>query len=460
MFFGLRLASPVLFAQSNGTTSGAENNATDARVVALEKQVADQESQLQAMRAEIAALKPASSTASPDAGKAEAAIENSSSLVSGSPASGTPASSTLAASASDSFLASADLKRNTEFNALMDVYWSYNEHQPLSGRNSMRTFDNQTNQFALNLLEFGVKRTPDANSRFGYNLQLGFGNAMTFLNGANSGGPGFAEYLKEAYVSYDAPAGEGVQIDVGKFTPAISAEVMESQANWNYSRGLLYDYSVPYYLFGMRSRYNFGDKVSVSAYLVNGWNNIVDTYSSGKTVGLNATWTATRRLSISETLLTGRGATPLDIGTRMVTSTVAEYRLTSRFSLMGNAVYGSSQDFAGSGRAARWSGVAAYAKYHIGRDYAVAARYENYNDENGATTCGLCQGTLTPQRLQEGTLTLERSLRGHMIARAELRRDYSSAPVFFRAGTPIQTQATATAALMFTFGGRDKMAAY
>jgi hypothetical protein len=447
VFLGLRLASPVLLAQSS--TSGAENNGADARVVALEKQVAYQQAQLQALQAEIEALKPASSTTPVDVGKTEATAANPSTL-----------SSSTAADLSDSFLTGADLKRNTEFNALMDVYWAYNMHQPLSGLSSMRTFDNQTNQFALNLLEFGVKRTTDSSSRFGYNVQLGFGNAMTFLNGANSGGPGFAEYLKEGYVSYNAPAGEGLQIDVGKFTPAISAEVMESQANWNYSRGLLYDYSVPYYVFGMRSHYNFGDKVSMTAYVVNGWNNIVDTYSSGKTVGLSTTWTPTRRLLISETFLTGRGATPLDIGTRSVTSTVAEYRLTSRLSVMGNAVYGQSENFAGTGRTVRWSGVAGYAKYRILRNYSVAARYENYNDENGATTCTLCQTTLTPQRLQEGTLTLERSLLSHMIARAEYRRDFSTAPVFFRAGTPIHTQTTATVGLMFTFGGKEKIAAY
>jgi Putative beta-barrel porin-2, OmpL-like. bbp2 len=365
-----------------------------------------------------------------------------------------------AATGSEQLLTDSALIRTTKFDGLLDVYWSYYEHQPLSGISTMRTFDDQTNQFALNLLELEIKRTPDAANPFGYNFQLGFGNAMTFLNSQTSGGPGFAEFLKEGYVSYTAPAGTGLQVDVGKLTPAISSEVMESQADWNYSRGLLYDYGVPCYLFGVRSHYSFGRGVQVTAYLVNGWNNIVDTYSSGKTAGASVEWTATRRLSITENYLSGRGATPEDIGTRRLSSTVVEYRVTPRLSVMGNGVYGLSRDFAPTGRPAHWLGLAAYGRYRFSRDSFIAARYENYNDRDGATTCGLCQGILTPQRLQEGTLTVEKEFSGHLKARLEFRHDFSSAPVFFRAGTPIHTQNTVTAGLMFAFGDRGKTATY
>ena len=81
-----------------------------------------------------------------------------------------------------------------------------------------RFFDGGTNQFGLNMIELVVDKTPEVtNSRTGYHLALGFGQAMNAVNGSDHGGLGFDQYLKEAYFSYLAPVGKGLQVDVGKF---------------------------------------------------------------------------------------------------------------------------------------------------------------------------------------------------------------------------------------------------
>ena len=104
-----------------------------------------------------------------------------------------------------------------------------------------------TNQFALNLVELGVVKTPDATSRLGYNITLGFGDAMNIVNASD---PSFMQYLKEAYLIVLAPIGKGLQIDFGKFVTPAGAEVIESNANLNYSRSLLFNYAIPFYHFG------------------------------------------------------------------------------------------------------------------------------------------------------------------------------------------------------------------
>ena len=49
--------------------------------------------------------------------------------------------------------------------------------------------------------------------------------------------------------------------------------MIESKDNWNYSRGLLFSWAIPYYHTGLRATYAVNDKVSLAGFLVNGWNN-------------------------------------------------------------------------------------------------------------------------------------------------------------------------------------------
>src|SRR5258708_30516621 len=107
---------------------------------------------------------------------------------------------------------------------------------------------------------------------------------MNRVNGDDPGGLGFTQYLKEDYFSYLAPVGSGLQVDVGKFVTPMGAEVIESKDNWNYSRGLLFSYAIPYYHFGVRAKYTFNPKYNVTGFIVNGWNNVVDN-NTGKTYG-------------------------------------------------------------------------------------------------------------------------------------------------------------------------------
>jgi hypothetical protein len=188
----------------------------------------------------------------------------------------------------------------------VDTYYQYNSNTPSNLATSTSPFTPFHNQFGLNMVEFVVAKTPDTTNRTGYNLALGFGQAMNAVNAAEPrpGGLGFAQYLKEAYFSYLAPAGKGLQIDVGKFVTPAGAEVIESNANWNYTRSVLFYYAIPYFHFGARAKYTFNDKASLTGFLVNGWNNILDN-NSGKTGGFSLALTPTKKWGITENFLVG-----------------------------------------------------------------------------------------------------------------------------------------------------------
>ena len=338
--------------------------------------------------------------------------------------------------------ASLDLK------AFVDGYYNYNFNQPRPRVSSLRAFDGPSNQFALNLIELTLAKSPDAtNSRLGFNLTLGYGNAMNVVNSTDPGGLGFAQYLKEAYFSYLAPVGKGLLVDFGKFVTQHGAEVIESKDNWNYSRGLLFTYAIPFYHFGLRAKYAFSDKYQVTGYLVNGWNNIVDN-NTGKTFGVQVGWNPTKKLAVVQNYMLGPEQPANNQNLRQLTDTVVTYSPTTRLSLMLNYDYGRGDRIAGLPRPVWWSGVAGYARYAFSSRYAVATRYEYYDDHDGFTTGAV-------QHLNEFTGTFERLIAGHLITRLEFRRDISNQPSFLKGNLPVSGQNTMAGGLIFVFDSQE-----
>src|SRR5437016_3670498 len=177
-----------------------------------------------------------------------------------------------------------DFFRTVEISGFVDGYYGYNFNKPFNRRNQLRNFDFKNNEFGLNLAELVVERKASEDSRFGFRLDLDFGPATDWVHSAEPGGGGVYKNVQQAYVSFVSPVGKGLQIDVGKFVTWNGAEVIETKDNWNYSRGLLFAWAIPYYHAGVRATYTVNDKVTLMGALVNGWNNVVEN-NTGKTVG-------------------------------------------------------------------------------------------------------------------------------------------------------------------------------
>jgi hypothetical protein len=92
-------------------------------------------------------------------------------------------------------------------------------------------FDGTTNQFGLNLVELVLDKTPGpANSRTGYHGALVFGQATNAINASEpKGSLSFDQFVKEAYFSYLAPVGKGLQVEVGKFVTSSGPEVIKTK---------------------------------------------------------------------------------------------------------------------------------------------------------------------------------------------------------------------------------------
>jgi hypothetical protein len=324
---------------------------------------------------------------------------------------------------------------------------------PGTGLSGLRAFDSPYSQLSLNAVELILDKPADANnSRIGYHVAFGAGNAMNVVGSTEPGGLGYAQYLKEAYGSYLAPVGKGLQIDFGKFVTQHGAEVIESKDNWNYSRSLLFTYAIPFYHFGLRAKYVFNDKYNFTTYLVNGWNNIVDN-NTGKTLGLQFGWNPNKKVSFTQNYMVGPEEANNNKNIRQLWDTELSYAPTARLSFLLNFDYGRGDRFLTYANPVWWAGGAAYIRYQFNDSYALSTRYEYYNDPFGFTTFTNPSTNLlpTPAHINEVTETFERKIHGSFITRLEYRRDMASRPILFKGTTPVNYQDTLAAGLIYTF---------
>lgn len=395
----------------------------------------DMEAKLEALQGQIEALKAEVAETKRQMAEAKAAETAAPATEAAPAAAAAPAAPT---ENGKSFLGS------TKLTGHVDGFYNYNFNHPHSRVSDFRAFDSAANQFSLNLIKLQFEKTPDvSNSRLGYRLSFGYGDAMNVVNGTDPAGLGFSQYLYEAYFSYLAPVGpNGLMVDFGKFVTPHGAEVIDSHQNWNYSRGILFTYAIPFYHFGLRSTYAFNDKLSMTGFLVNGWNSVVDN-NTGKTVGVSFGIKPLSKVSLSTSYMAGPEQEDMNRGWRQLSDSLLTINATDKLTFMFNYDYGTER-FADLNAVTKWQGVASYVRYAFNDDYAVAARYEWYNDPEGFTT-GL------RQQLKGITGTFERRIAKKLVTRLEFRHDYSNEPVFTRGDQPHNKQTTVAAGLMYAF---------
>ena len=335
-----------------------------------------------------------------------------------------------------------DFLRRTEISGFVDVYYGYNFLTPDTRKaGPERTFDVQHNSISLNLAELSLEKKPTDDSRGGFRMDFDYGPTQDIVNATEPAGPHIFRNIGQAYLSYQAPLGKGLQIDVGKFVTPFGFEVIKTKDNWNYSRSLLFTLAIPFYHMGVRATYNVNDKVSLAGFLVNGWNNVLDN-NTAKSVGGQITVKPFSALAVTETYMGGPEQPNNNHDWRHLTDTVATLTVTPKVSLAANYDYGQDRD---SGARVRWQGIAGYLKFQPTDWFALAPRYEYFDDEHGFTS-GVAQ------KIKEGTLTAEFKHKDGVVARLEYRHDFSDVPFFVQNTNIFRTnQSTFTVGLLYAF---------
>lgn len=346
--------------------------------------------------------------------------------------------------------------RDVEFSGIVDGYYSYNNNK-VDMFTQGRAFDVRHNAFSLQLAKLTLNKANSKEDPLGFRVDLGLGETVDrVISVSDSSRNDATKHVLQAYASYVAPIGKGLTLDFGKFYTPVGAEVIETKDNFNYSRGWLFTYG-PYYHTGLRAKYAFNDKVALTGFVMNGWDNVFENNvddNAGKTFGFQVGLTPTKKFAVTQTYLAGPEAPLANVPAvskrdnwRHIADTVATVFVNDKLTLLGNFVYGADGDNAGN--RGKWTGGAAYFKYAFNNRFAFSPRFEVFNDKDGLRTGAA-------QTVKDITLTQEVKLVNNLLTRFEFRRDFSNQKFFTNsAGATRNNQNTFILGISYFFTNRE-----
>ncbi len=335
--------------------------------------------------------------------------------------------------------------QSLQISGYADVSYIYNFDKPDAGKtrtNRGRVFDVQSSGFTPQAFELVLEKPLSNDSPIGFRTDLFFGDDAEVIHATGlptltSGTEAFD--LQQAYVTLRAPVGEGLDFKVGKFVTLLGAEVIESPANWNFSRSYMFGFSIPFTHTGALVSYPIlGEYGSATVGVVNGWD-IVDENNQFKTMIGSLTLTPIKDVSFSINGINGAERTNDNRNDRTVLDLVASWKPIEQLTLMGNYDYGHESGVTHGVLGTtgfdtgNWEGLALYAKYDLTPKWALAGRWEIFNDMDNVRTglTGPGGSTLDNLHFYEWTFTSQWTLYEHVLARLEYRHDWSNERVFF-----------------------------
>jgi len=324
-------------------------------------------------------------------------------------------------------------------NAFVSAAYEYNSNRPASGLSSYRVFDFNDNSFNLDVAELVVQIAATKPRDAGFRIDIAAGNSVPEVSKAQD--QTVAQFdLQQAFVSYIAPIGSGLRFDAGKYVTHLGYELIEGYDGYNdnYSRSILFGYTIPFTHTGIKASYALGSKVGAMVEVVNGWDLVRDNNRS-KSVGAQLTLTPVAPLSVLLNWIGGPELANDNHTNRNAFDVVVTLKPTGALTLGVNGDYGIEEGTSrvNPGADAKWKGIAGYAAYAATRKFSLALRAETLHDDGGVRL-----GTDSKAVLSEGTLTPTYKLTKHAVVRGEVRYDKANQPIIARGTTVSDRQTT------------------
>jgi Putative beta-barrel porin-2, OmpL-like. bbp2 len=309
-------------------------------------------------------------------------------------------------------------------NAFVSTSYSYNFNRPDSGTNQLRVFDFDDNSFKVDVAEVVLQKAISKPGEAGFRIDFEAGSSIPRVSSSFGLLQGQDVDLQQAFLSWIAPVGSGLRLDLGKFVTHFGYEVIDGYDSYNdnATRSFLFGFTIPFAHTGLKASYTFSDQLAGMFELCNGWDVARDNNSS-KSIGLQLTWMPSKTVTVYGNFMTGPERANVNSDPRNLFNVVAQWKLTDLTVFTLDAVYGSEKGAVTPGKTASWSGIAGYARLGISDAFAFCLRAEYFNDADGART-----GTV--QKVKELTVTPEVKVSSHLIFRGDLRVDWSDADVF------------------------------
>lgn len=329
-------------------------------------------------------------------------------------------------------------KGSFAFSGYLDSYYMANFNKPASrsnmGRANARVFDQKSGQFSLGLVQAkavytNTKSEAVVDLTFGPNADLGnYGNVLGPLGSTST-----ALAIKQAYFTYKFT--DKFSMTAGQFGTHIGYEVIDAPANFNYSLSNLFN-NGPFYHMGLKATYAFSDRVSLMAGVVNNVDGLGDN-NRKKGIISQLFVSPVTNWNVYLNFINSNEANPEENGDSpkahyRVFDITSSYQLTPKFLVGVNAAYGSQQgDYQGLGGPTdtqTWGGAAVYSNVALTDNFAIGARYEYFNNDNGVRALLAYpngeSGDAVGTHVNSVTLTGNISLAdGHILVKPEFRLD-------------------------------------
>ncbi len=328
-----------------------------------------------------------------------------------------------------------------QVNGFGSAAYTYNANSPSSKLNGFRIFDDRANHLNGDVAELVVQRAIAKPNQLGFRVDVTAGNSIPLKTKAAGMDWGRSLDLQQALLSYIAPLGAGLRLDAGKFVTPLGMELIEGFDGYNdqYSRSLLFNYAIPLTHTGVRASYPISAAATLSAMVVQGWDNVKDN-NSRKSGHVTLALVPATDVSVALNYMAGPEQAGNNDALRQIFDVVAIWKLTKMYSLGANYDYGTEAEASQlpAGGRASWRGFAGYGKVEGIGPFQIALRAEQFDDMDGARL-GLTQST----RLREVTLTPAYRVTHNLLIRAEFRHDRANTALFETSTTaPARRQST------------------
>ncbi|UEG54762.1 porin [Mucilaginibacter daejeonensis] len=260
-----------------------------------------------------------------------------------------------------------------------ELYYGFDFNRPANNtRPSFVYSHNRHNEVNLNL---GFIKANYDNGNVRANLAL---MAGTYANANLAAEQGVLKNVFEANAGVKLSKTANLWLDAGIFASHIGFESAISKDCWVLTRNISSE-NTPYYESGAKLTYTTNDgKLTLTGLYLNGWQRINRPDGNSKPAGgLQVYYKATDAITLNYSNYLGmEGADSVRVR-RLYHNFYGIFQLTPKFGLTAGFDYGTQQRSKGSDQTNHIISPVAIARYQLADQWAIAGRFEYYQDKNG-----------------------------------------------------------------------------
>lgn len=351
---------------------------------------------------------------------------------------------TLIITLTASITAFAQDEPKVKFSGYLETYYSYDFNKPADhNRPAFIYSHNRANEVNLNL---GFIKAAYESGSIRANLAL---MAGTYTNTNLAAEPGVLKNIFEANAGVKLSKTENLWIDAGIFSSHIGFESAVSKDCWVLTRNISSE-NTPYYESGAKITYGTKDgKLTATLLYLNGWQRITRQNGNNKPAGgLQLTWKPTPKITVNYSNYLGtEGADSVRVN-RFYHNIYGVFQLSDKFGLTLGLDYGTQQQSKDNHNINEVFSPVAIAQYKLAEKWAVAGRFEYYEDKNGIF---ISTGTPNGFKTKGYSLNVDYSPIPNAVVRLEGKTYDSKDKIFARENNSVNANTTLTASIAVSF---------